>query len=148
MSAVDPAPLLLITFAAVALVVLLITWLRLPAFIALAVGSLFVGVASRMPVTEIPRAFQQGMGDTLGFIAMVIGLGTVIGKLLAESGGALVVSTALIRALGERRLDWALMLSGFIIGLPVFFQVGLVLLAPVLFTLARQARDAAPGAHP
>ena len=148
MSAVDPAPLLLITFAAVALVVLLITWLRLPAFIALAVGSLFVGVASRMPVTEIPRAFQQGMGDTLGFIAMVIGLGTVIGKLLAESGGALVVSTALIRALGERRLDWALMLSGFIIGLPVFFQVGLVLLAPVLFTLARQARDAAPGNSP
>jgi gluconate:H+ symporter, GntP family len=147
-SAVDPAPLLLITFAAVALVVLLITWLRLPAFIALAVGSLFVGVASRMPVTEIPRAFQQGMGDTLGFIAMVIGLGTVIGKLLAESGGALVVSTALIRALGERRLDWALMLSGFIIGLPVFFQVGLVLLAPVLFTLARQAGDAAPGSSP
>jgi gluconate:H+ symporter, GntP family len=147
-SAVDPAPLLLITFAAVALVVLLITWLRLPAFIALAVGSLFVGVASRMPVTEIPRAFQQGMGDTLGFIAMVIGLGTVIGKLLAESGGALVVSNALIRALGERRLDWALMLSGFIIGLPVFFQVGLVLLAPVLFTLARQAGDAAPGSSP
>ena len=148
MSAVDPAPLLLITFAAVALVVLLITWLRLPAFIALAIGSLFVGVAARMPVTEIPRAFQQGMGDTLGFIAMVIGLGTVIGKLLAESGGAVVVSTALIRALGERRLDWALMLSGFIIGLPVFFQVGLVLLAPVLFTLARQQRDAVPGNSP
>ncbi len=139
MSAVDPTPLLLITLAGVALVVLLITWLRLPAFIALAVGSFFVGVASRMPVADIPRAFQQGMGDTLGFIAMVIGLGTVIGKLLAESGGAVVVSNALIRALGERRLDWALLLSGFIIGLPVFFQVGLVLLAPVLFTLARQA---------
>src|SRR5687768_6578409 len=69
---------------------------------------------------------------------MVIGLGTVIGKLLAESGGAVVVSGALIRALGERRLDWALLFSGFIIGLPVFFQVGLVLLAPVLFTLTRQ----------
>jgi GntP family gluconate:H+ symporter len=74
---------------------------------------------------------------------MVIGLGTVIGKLLAESGGAVVVSAALTRALGERRLDWALMLSGFIIGLPVFFQVGLVLLAPVLFTLTRQAGLAA-----
>ena len=91
-----------------------------------------------MPFADIPRAFQQGVGDTLGFIAMVIGLGTVIGKLLAESGGALVVSRALVRALGEKRLDWALMLSGFIIGLPVFFQVGLVLLAPVLFTAARQ----------
>ena len=138
MPAADPAPLLLVTFLGVALVVLLITWVKLPAFIALAAGSFFVGIAAGMPLGEVPRAFQQGVGDTLGFIAMVIGLGTVIGKLLAESGGAIVVSEALIRRLGERRLDWALMLSGFIIGLPVFFQVGLVLLAPVLFTLTRQ----------
>lgn len=134
----DPATLLAIASAGVALVVLLITWMRLPAFIALALASLFVGVAARMPLADIPRAFQQGVGDTLGFIALVIGLGTVMGKFLAESGGALVVSRALVNALGERRLDWALMFSGFIIGLPVFFQVGLVLLAPVLFTLRRQ----------
>jgi gluconate:H+ symporter, GntP family len=137
--------LLLITFAGVALVVLLITWARLPAFIALLIGSLFVGVAARMPPADIPRAFQQGVGDTLGFTAMVIGLGTVIGKLLAESGGAVVVSQALVDAMGARRVDWALMLSAFIVGLPVFFQVGLVLVAPVLFTLVRQApRDQAP----
>ena len=135
---VEPAPLLAVTFLGVALIVLLITWARWPAFVALAAGSFFVGVGARMPLAEIPRAFQQGVGDTLGFIAMVIGLGTVIGKLLAESGGAVVVSRALVRALGERRLDLAMMLSGFIIGLPVFFQVGLVLLAPVLFTLTRQ----------
>ena len=91
-----------------------------------------------MPLADIPRAFQQGVGDTLGFVALVIGLGTVIGKLLAESGGAVVVSQALVAALGERRLDWALLLSGFLIGLPVFFQVGLVLLAPVLFTVTRR----------
>jgi GntP family gluconate:H+ symporter len=121
-------------------VVLLITWVRVPAFLSLAIGSLVVGLAARMPLADIPRAFQGGMGDTLGSIAMVIGLGTVIGKLLAESGGALVVSNALARALGERRLDWALMLSALIIGLPVFFQVGLVLLAPVLFTAQRQTR--------
>jgi GntP family gluconate:H+ symporter len=137
-SPADPAPLLFVTILGVALVVLLITWLRMPAFIALAAGSLFVGLAARMPLVDIPRAFQSGVGDTLGFIAMVIGLGTVIGKLLAESGGAVVVSRALARALGEQRLDWALMFSGFIIGLPVFFQVGLVLLAPVMFTLTRQ----------
>ena len=110
----------------------------MPAFLALAPGSLVVGLAARMPLADIPRAFQSGVGDTLGFVAMVIGLGTVIGKLLAESGGAAVVSRALIRAMGERRLDWAMMLSGFIIGLPVFFQVGLVLLAPVMFTLVQQ----------
>ena len=135
-------PFTLLTIAAigVALVVLLITWVRLPAFLALAVASIFVGLATRMPLADIARAFQAGMGDTLGSIAMVIALGTVIGKLLAESGGAVVVSNALAHALGERRLDWALMLSGFIIGLPVFFQVGLVLLAPVLFTAQRQSR--------
>ena len=138
MPPIDPAALLTIAFLGVALVVLLITWVRLPAFLALAVAALFVGLASRMPLAEIPRAFQAGVGDTLGFVAMVIALGTVIGKLLAESGGAVVVSKALANALGERRLDWALMLSGFIIGLPVFFQVGLVLLAPVLFTAQRQ----------
>ena len=138
MNPIDPLPLLLVALAGVGSVVLLITWIRLPAFLGLALGSLIVGLGSRMPLAEIPRAFQQGMGDTLGFIAMVIGLGTVMGKLLAESGGAGVVSGWLVRRLGTGRLDWALMLSGFIIGLPVFFQVGLVLLAPVLFTLLRQ----------
>jgi GntP family gluconate:H+ symporter len=133
-----PTLLLLIAFAGVALVVLLITWVRTPAFIALALASIFVGVAAGMPLADVPRAFQQGLGDTLGFIAMIVALGTIIGRLLAESGGALVVSNALVRALGTKRLDWALMLSGFIIGLPVFFQVGLVLLAPVLFTLVKQ----------
>jgi GntP family gluconate:H+ symporter len=137
---VTSAVLLFIAFAGVALVVLLITWAKIPAFLALAAASLAVGLAARMPLGDITRAFQAGVGDTLGFVAMVIALGTVIGKLLAESGGAVVVSRALANALGERRLDWALMLSGFIIGLPVFFQVGLVLLAPVLFTAQRQTK--------
>src|SRR5215218_6996022 len=134
----DSNSLLLIAALGVALVVLLITWVRMPAFLALAVGSLVVGLAAKMPLANIPRAFQAGVGDTLGFVALVIGLGTVIGKLLAESGGAVVVSNALVSRLGERRLDLALLLSGFLIGLPVFFQVGLVLLAPVLFTVVRQ----------
>lgn len=132
---------LIVAAAAVALVVLLVTWLRIPAFIALAAASLFMGAGARMPLGEVARAFQSGVGDTLGFIAMIVGLGTVVGKLLAESGGALVVSRALISALGTRRMDWALMLSAFLIGLAVFFPVGLVLLAPVLFTLARDTRS-------
>ena len=87
-----PALLLLIAALSVTLVVLLIVWVRMPAFLALATGSLVVGLAARMPLADIPRAFQAGVGDTLGFVAMVIGLGTVMGKLLAESGGAGVVS--------------------------------------------------------
>ena len=134
----DPTLLLSIAVLGVALVVVLITIVRLPAFLALAAGALAVGLAARMPFADITRSFQSGVGDTLGFVAMVIGLGTVIGKLLAESGGSAVVSNALIRVMGEKRLDWAMMLSGFVIGLPVFFQVGLVLLAPVLFTVVQQ----------
>jgi len=114
---VDPTPLLVVAFLGVVLVVVLITWVRMPAFLALATGSLAVGLGARMPLPDIPRAFQSGVGDTLGFVAMVIGLGTVIGKLLAESGGAAVVSNALIRLMGERRLDWAMMLSGFMFDL-------------------------------
>ena len=132
--------LLLVIVLGVALVVLLITWVKVPAFVGLLLGSLFVGLAARMPLADIPRAFQQGVGDTLGFTAIVIGLGTVIGKLLAESGGAIVVARALVTALGERRLEWAIMLAALIIGLPVFFQVGLVLLAPVLFTLVHETK--------
>jgi gluconate:H+ symporter, GntP family len=128
---------LIVAFLGVALVVALIALRLMPAFVALAAGAFFVGMASGMPLGDIPRAFQAGVGDTLGFVAVVIALGTIIGRLLAESGGALVVSRALARALGEGRLDCSVMLSGFIIGLPVFFQVGLVLLAPVLFTLVR-----------
>ena len=114
----------------------------MPAFVALTFASLCVGVGARMPLAENPRAFQAGVGDTLGFVAMVIALGTVIGKLLAESGGAVVVSNALVGALGERRVGWALMLSGFIIGLPVFFQVGLVL--PGSGAVHRDARTGTP----
>jgi GntP family gluconate:H+ symporter len=133
--------ILIVAAAAVALVVLLVTWLRIPAFISLAAASLFLGAGARMPLAEVARAFQSGVGDTLGFIAMIVGLGTVVGKLLAESGGALVVSRTLVGALGTGRMDWALMLSAFLIGLAVFFPVGLVLLAPVLFTLARDSRS-------
>ena len=118
----DAATLLTIAAIGVALVVALITWARVPAFLALALSSIFVGLATRMPLADIARSFQAGMGDTLGSIAMVIALGTVIGKLLAESGGAMVVAQALRRALGERRLDWALMLSGLIIGCQSSFK--------------------------
>ena len=132
---------LILAAAAVALVVLLTTWVRVPAFISLTVGAVLVGIAARLPLLEIARAFQSGIGDTLGFVAMVIALGTVIGKLLAESGGAAVVAAAVVRAFGERRLTWAILLAALVVGLPVFFQVGLVLLAPILFTLVRDTQQ-------
>jgi GntP family gluconate:H+ symporter len=93
-----------------------------------------------MKLPDVAKSFQDGVGATLGSIAVVIGLGTMLGKLLAESGGAVVVANALVRALGRDRLEWAALFMGFIIGIPVFFAVGLVLLVPILFALARETQ--------
>jgi GntP family gluconate:H+ symporter len=130
--------LLLSTALAVVALVLLIAWARLNAFVALTLVSLFVGASSGMPLGSVVRAFQEGVGNTLGFIAVVIGLGTIVGKMLAESGGAEVVAERLIGLFGVRHVHWVLALVAFVVGLPVFFSVGLVLLAPIVFTLARR----------
>jgi gluconate:H+ symporter, GntP family len=140
---VTPAPdqaLLLWTAAAVVALILLIAWARLNAFVALTVTSLLVGAVSGMPLGTVVRAFQEGVGSTLGFIAVVIGLGTMVGKMLAESGGADVVADRLIRLFGVRHVHWTLALVAFVVGLPMFFSVGLVLVAPIVFTLARRER--------
>jgi GntP family gluconate:H+ symporter len=132
--------LLLIALVAVVGLILLIARFKLNSFVALMLASLFVGVCSGMRLADVPRSFLEGMGKVLGEIAMVIGLGTILGKMLAESGGAEVIATRLVRALGEKRLPWAMMLIAFIVGIPVFFSVGLVLLAPIVFTLARETK--------
>jgi GntP family gluconate:H+ symporter len=132
--------LLLVALLAVLGLILLIARFKLNAFIALMLASLFVGVCSGMKLSDVPKSFLEGVGKVLGDIAVVIGLGTILGKMLAESGGAEVVANRLVRALGKERLDWAMMFVAFIVGIPVFFAVGLVLLVPIVFTLARETR--------
>jgi GntP family gluconate:H+ symporter len=138
-TALDPnARLLLVALAGVVGLIFLIARFKLNSFIALVLASIVVGVGAGLNLTEIAGAFQQGVGRVLGDIAMVVGLGTVLGKLLAESGGAQTIVHTLIRALGEQRLPLAMMLIAFVVGIPVFFGVGLVLLVPILFTLAQR----------
>jgi GntP family gluconate:H+ symporter len=91
-----------------------------------------------MDLTAVVRAFQDGVGGALGFIAVVVGLGTMLGKIMAESGAATRIATTLIRRFGEPRVHWAIMMVAFILGIPVFFQVGFVLLVPLVFTIARR----------
>lgn len=131
--------LLLCVLLSVLGLILLISRFKVNAFVALILASVFMGLCSGMALPAIARSFQEGVGSVLGSVAVVIGLGTVLGKMLAESGGARVVATTLIGVMGARRLPWAMLLVGFIVGIPVFFSVGLVLLAPILFTVARQA---------
>jgi GntP family gluconate:H+ symporter len=132
------ARLLLFALAAVVALVLLIARLKLHPFIALVLVSLVMGVSAGMAPLAAVKAFQDGVGTTLGFIAVVVGLGTMLGKMMAESGAATRIATTLIAMFGERRVHWAIMLVGFIIGIPVFFQVGFVLLIPLVFTIARR----------
>ncbi|HYT58862.1 MAG TPA: gluconate:H+ symporter [Haliangiales bacterium] len=134
------ASLLLVALVAVVGLIILIARFKLNAFVTLMLASLFVGVCSGMRLSDVPRGFLEGMGKVLGDIAMVIGLGTILGKMLAESGGAEIVAKRLIQTLGEGRLHWAMMFVAFIVGIPVFFAVGLVLLAPIVFRLARETK--------
>ena len=132
----------LLVYALVAVVglVLLIARFKLNSFVALILASLFVGLCSGMKLGDIAKGFQEGVGGVLSSIAIVVGLGTILGKMLAESGGARVVATTLIQALGEKNIHWTMMFIAFIVGIPVFFTVGLVLLIPIVFTIAKQTK--------
>jgi gluconate:H+ symporter, GntP family len=132
--------LLLDTALAVAALVLLVAWLKFNSFVALTVVSLAAGLAAGMEPTKVALAFADGVGGVLGKIAIIIGLGAILGQLLAESGGAEQIAAALIRGFGNRRMALAFVAAGFLIGLPVFFQVGLVLLIPIAETAAEKLR--------
>src|SRR3989454_1683859 len=98
-----------------------------------------MGVTAGMPFGSVVRAFTDGVGGVLGFIAIVVALGTMLGKMMAESGAAARIATTLIARVGEQRVHWAIMFVAFIVGIPVFFQVGFVLLIPLVFTIARRS---------
>ena len=130
--------LLLYALGAVTALIVLIARFKLHPFVALISVSLALGVAAGMAPAAAVKAFQDGVGNSLGFIAIVVGLGTMLGKMMAESGGASRIATTLIDLFGERRVHWAIMFVAFIVGIPVFFQVGFVLLIPLVFTVARR----------
>ncbi len=131
---------LIVLGTAILLIVVMISKLKVHPFLALLAASLVVGIGTGMPPTAMVAAFEKGMGSTLGFLAGIIGLGSILGKLLEESGGAKRIATTLLNLLGERNASWAMMLVGFIAGIPVFFEVGFVLLIPLIYVVARQTR--------
>lgn len=132
--------LLGVVVVAILLLLLLITKFKVNPFISLMVVSFFVGLTAGMPLDKIVGSIQAGLGNTLGFIAIVLGLGTMLGKLMEESGGAERIARTLINAFGEKNVHWAMMFVAFIVGIPVFFQVGFVLLLPLVFTIAKETK--------
>ena len=130
--------LLLSALGAVIGIILLVTVLKLNPFLSLLLASLFLAIVAGMPLSGVVHSFEVGVGGTLGHIAIVVALGTMLGKMMAESGGADTIALTLIRVFGEKHLPWAMMCIGIIVGLPAFFEVGFVLLIPIAFTVARR----------
>jgi GntP family gluconate:H+ symporter len=138
MGSVHGSLLLVYAVIAIAALILLIARYKVYPFLVLIIVSLLLGLAAGMPASQIVKSFEAGNGGTLGHIAIVVGLGTMLGKMMAESGGAERVATTLIRWFGERHIHWAMMFVAIIVGLPVFFEVGFVLLIPIAFNVARR----------
>ena len=130
--------LLLDALVAIVMLILLITRYRLHPFIALTLAAGFLGLTSGMPVALVMKSYQDGFGGVLGFVGIVLALGTMLGKLMAESGGADQIATTLVNAFGKQRVHWAMMIAAFLVGIPLFFEIGFVLLIPLVFIVARQ----------
>jgi GntP family gluconate:H+ symporter len=131
------ASLLLYAVISILGLIVLIAKVKMNPFVALIIGAVFMGLISGMPFADIVKSYQEGVASVLGFIAIVLGLGTMLGKLMAESGGAERVAKTLIRIFGEKNVHWAMMVVAVICGIPVFIQVGIVLLFPLVFVIAK-----------
>ena len=128
-------PLIIIAFGVLMLLILMLP-LRVNGFIALILVALSVGVLEGMPVIEVIKSIKNGVGGTLGSLALIMGFGAMLGKLLADCGGAQRIATTLIATFGDKKIQWAVTLTGFIVGFALFYEVGFVLLLPLILTIA------------
>lgn len=132
--------LIVAVFLGIAVLLFLILKVRLQAFIALLICSIVVGLVAGMAPLMIITTMQDGMGSTLGFVAMVVGLGAMFGAILESSGGAEALAQQLLKIFGEKKASWALMLTGFIVAIPVFFDVAFIILVPLVYALQRKTK--------
>ena len=128
------------TLGAVALLLILILWARLHAFLALLISSMALGLACGMEPLQVIKSIQFGFGDALGFIAVVVALGAMIGRFLEHSGGGRVLAEWLLAKFGRENAQWAVFAAAFLVGLPIFFEVGFIILVPLAWNLARESK--------
>ncbi|OAK75039.1 gluconate:H+ symporter [Lederbergia galactosidilytica] len=132
-------PLIIVALGVIVLL-LLITKLKLDTFISLIITAFLVALALGMPLDKIVESIEGGMGGTLGSIALIFGFGAILGRLVADAGGAQRIATTLIDKFGEKNIQWAVVIASFIIGIALFFEVGLVLLIPIIFQIAKELK--------
>ncbi|MDX1591473.1 MAG: SLC13 family permease, partial [Balneolaceae bacterium] len=132
--------LLIATVSGIALLLYLVTRVKLNAFISLLIASILTGIAAGMPAESVINSIQQGMGGTLGFVATVVGLGAIFGQLLEHSGGAEAVARKMLQRFGSENASWAMMVTGFFVAIPVFFDVAFIILVPLVYAIGRDTQ--------
>jgi len=131
--------LFVVALAGIALLLFLVIYLRMSAFLALLLTSFVVGLGTGMPPAEIIHSIKSGMGGTLGFVAIVVGLGAILGQILESSGGIERIAQTLIGKFGDSKIQWSLGLTGFLVAIPVFFDVAFIILAPLIYGLSNRS---------
>ncbi|MCD3219250.1 GntP family permease [Mammaliicoccus sciuri] len=132
--------LLIITLLSIVIVILGVALWKWHAFISLTVAGLFLAIMAGLSPEKIVTAYESGVGDVLGHLVGILALGTILGKLMSDSGAGMQISDYLIKVLGPKKLPWAMMLSGLIIGIPVFFEVGIVILLPLVISIHKTTK--------
>lgn len=132
-------PLVIVAIGILALLVLIMGF-KLNTFVSLIIVSFGVAIALGMKLDEVISTIEAGLGGTLGHIALIFGLGAMLGKLIADSGGAQRIAMTLVNKFGEKNIQWAVVAASFIIGIALFFEVGLVLLIPIVFAISKQLK--------
>ena len=132
-------PLAIVAIAIITLVALVV-WAKVHPFLAFVLVSAAAAFALGIPAGDIAGAIRKGVGDILGSLTIVIVTGAMLGKLVVESGAAQRIASVLVKAFGERRMAWAMAITGFIVGIPLFYGVGFVLLVPIIFAVIAQYR--------
>lgn len=128
----------LILAGCIALLIILITWIKVNPFLAFLLVALVSGLLLKMPFENLSKSINKGIGDTLGSLVIVVVLGAMLGKLVAYSGAAQRIAQVTQRLFGPRKLVWAMTLTGFLVGIPLYYNVGFVLLVPIIFSVAYQ----------
>ncbi|VTR76958.1 GntP family permease [Cellulomonas hominis] len=138
--AVSDTRLIVAAVVGIAVIVLLIVWLKLHPFLSLMLGAGVLAVAAGLPYTDAFTSFTAGLGTTVAGVGILIALGAIIGKMLIDSGGADQIVDSILARTPVQRLPWAMAFAAFIIGIPLFFEVGVVLLIPVVMLVARRSK--------
>jgi len=127
---------LLLSFLGIVGLILLITWCRLDTFISFVIVSVGIGLAAGLDIHRITDAIQKGIGSIMGSLVIILGFGAMLGKLIADSGAAQQITQSLVRISGIRRIQWAMAISGFLVGIPMFYSAGFMVLLPLIFSVA------------